>query len=94
MTDTMVSATESANAAVFSPVVLQMIAIGEETGALDQLMTEIGSMYGRDVEYDLKNLTAQIEPILIVSLAIMVLILALGILTPIWGLGKAMIGKG
>ncbi len=81
-------------AGVFSPVVLQMIAIGEETGALDHLMTEIGSMYGRDVEYDLKNLTSQIEPILIVSLAIMVLILALGVLTPIWGLGRAMIGKG
>ena len=81
-------------ASVFSPVVLQMIAIGEETGALDHLMTEIGSMYGRDVEYDLKNLTSQIEPILIVSLAIMVLILALGVLTPIWGLGRAMIGKG
>ncbi|MFM9885142.1 MAG: type II secretion system F family protein [Burkholderiales bacterium] len=81
-------------AGVFSPVVLQMIAIGEETGALDQLMTEIGSMYGRDVEYDLKNLTSQIEPILIVGLAIMVLILALGVLTPIWGLGKSMVGKG
>ena len=81
-------------AGVFSPVVLQMIAIGEETGALDHLMTEIGAMYGRDVEYDLKSLTAQIEPILIVGLAIMVLILALGVLTPIWGLGKAMVGKG
>ena len=81
-------------AGVFSPVVLQMIAIGEETGALDSLMTEIGSMYGRDVEYDLKNLTSQIEPILIVSLAVMVLILALGVLTPIWGMSRAMIGKG
>jgi MSHA biogenesis protein MshG len=81
-------------AGVFSPVVLQMIAIGEETGALDQLMTEIGSMYARDVEYDLKNLSAQIEPILIVSLGVLVLILALGILMPIWGMGKAMLGKG
>ena len=79
---------------VFSPVVLQMIAVGEETGALDDLMFEIATMYEHDVEYDLKNLAAQIEPILIVSLAILVLILALGILTPIWGLGKAMIGKG
>jgi MSHA biogenesis protein MshG len=76
---------------VFSPVVLQMVNVGEETGALDELMLEIAGMYERDVEYDLKNLASQIEPILIVCLAVLVLILALGVLTPIWGLGKAMI---
>ena len=78
-------------AGVFSPVVLQMVDVGEETGALDELMLEIAGMYERDVEYDLKNLASQIEPILIVCLAVLVLILALGVLTPIWGLGKAMI---
>lgn len=78
---------------VFSPVVLQMIAIGEESGSLEELMNEIAAMYERDVEYDLKNLAAQIEPLLIVCLAVLVLILALGILTPIWGIGKAMMGK-
>jgi len=81
-------------AGVFSPVVLQMVDVGEETGALDELMLEIAGMYERDVEYDLKNLASQIEPILIVCLAVLVLILALGVLTPIWGLGKAMLGKG
>ncbi len=83
----------AAAANVFSPVVLQMIAIGEESGSLEELLNEIASMYERDVEYDLKNLAAQIEPLLIVCLAILVLILALGILTPIWGIGKAMMGK-
>jgi len=78
-------------AGVFSPVVLQMVDVGEETGALDELMLEIAGMYERDVEYDLKNLASQIEPILIVCVAVLVLILALGVLTPIWGLGKAMI---
>ena len=81
-------------AGVFSPVVLQMVAVGEETGTIDELMLEIAAMYERDVEYDLKNLASQIEPILIVCLAILVLLLALGVLMPIWGLGKAMIGKG
>jgi MSHA biogenesis protein MshG len=80
-------------AGVFSPVVLQMIAVGEESGALDDLMSEVAAMYERDVDYDLKNLAAQIEPLLIVFLAVLVLILALGILTPIWGLGKAMMGR-
>lgn len=81
-------------AGVFSPVVLQMIAVGEETGALDELMLEVATLYERDVEYDLKTLASQIEPILIVALAVLVLILALGVLTPIWGLGRAMIGGG
>src|SRR5262245_27767854 len=81
-------------AGVFSPIVLQMVAVGEETGALDDLMLEIAGMYERDVEYDLKNLASQIEPILIVCLAGLVLILALGVLMPIWGLGRAMISGG
>jgi MSHA biogenesis protein MshG len=77
---------------VFTPVVLQMIAVGDETGELDDLMQEIAEMYEREVEYELKTLSAQIEPILIVFLAILVLILALGVLLPVWGLGKAVLG--
>jgi len=77
------------NAGVFTPVVLQMIAVGEETGALDDLMDEIAEMYQRDVEYDLKNLASQIEPILIVALGVLVLILALGVFLPIWDLSRA-----
>ncbi|WP_342114829.1 type II secretion system F family protein [Pseudoduganella sp. OTU4001] len=75
-------------AAVFTPVVLQMIAVGEESGSLDDLMDEIAQMYEREVDYELKTLAAQIEPILITFLGVMVLILALGIFLPIWDLGK------
>ena len=39
---------------IFTPVVLQMVAVGEESGALDDMMEEIGQMYQRDVEYELK----------------------------------------
>lgn len=78
---------------VFTPVVLQMIAVGEETGALDELMDEIGMMYEGEVEYELKTLSANIEPILIVSLGVMVLILALGIFLPIWDLGRVALHK-
>lgn len=80
-------------AGVFTPVVLQMVAIGEETGAIDDLMDEIAAMYEREVDYELKTLSAQIEPILITGLAILVLILALGVFLPIWDLGKASMGK-
>ena len=76
---------------VFTPVVLQMVMVGEESGSLDDMMLEIADMYQREVEYELKNLSAQIEPILIVALGIMVLILALGVFLPMWDLGKAAI---
>lgn len=81
------------DAGVFTPVVLQMIAVGEESGALDDLTGEIADMYQREVEYDLKNLSAQIEPILIILLGILVLILALGVFLPIWDLGSAAMAK-
>jgi MSHA biogenesis protein MshG len=74
---------------VFTPVVLQMIAVGEESGALDDLMDEIAQMYEREVDYELKTLSSQIEPILIAFLGVLVLMLALGIFLPIWDLGKA-----
>ena len=80
-------------AGVFNSLVLQMIAVGEESGALDDLMEEIADMYQRDVEYEIKNLGAKIEPILIVFLGILVLILALGIFLPVWDLGKVAIHK-
>jgi MSHA biogenesis protein MshG len=68
--------------------------VGEESGAVDDLMDELADMYQRDVEYDLKNLGAQIEPILLVFLGALVLVLALGVFLPIWDLGKAATGRG
>ncbi len=81
----------SSSSGVFTPVVLQMVAVGEEAGSLDDLMQEVADMYQRDVEYELKTLSSQIEPILIVCLGVMVLILALGVFLPMWDLGKTMI---
>lgn len=80
-------------AKVFTPVVLQMIKVGEDSGALDDLMQEIADMYQREVEYELKTLSQQIEPILIVALGVLVLILALGVFLPIWDLGTAAFQK-
>ena len=74
---------------VFNATVLQMIAVGEETGDMDGLMFEVAGLYEREVEYEIKNLSANIEPIMIVALGVLVLILALGIFLPMWDLGKA-----
>ena len=78
---------------VFTPVVLQMIAVGEETGAIDELMDEIAELYNNDVQYELKTLSQQIEPILIVFLGVLVLVLALGVFLPLWDLGRVTLKK-
>lgn len=80
-------------AGIFTPIVMQMIAVGDETGELDALMFEIADMYERDVDYELKTLSSQIEPILIIFLAILVLVLALGVLLPMWSMGQAAFKK-
>jgi MSHA biogenesis protein MshG len=73
---------------VFNPVVLQMIAVGEETGSVDELMQEIAEMYEREVDYEIKTLAARIEPLIIVAMGAMVLVLALGVFLPMWDLGS------
>jgi MSHA biogenesis protein MshG len=78
---------------IFTPVVLQMIAVGEETGAIDELMDEIAELYTNEVQYELKTLSQQIEPILVVFLGAVVLILALGVFLPLWDLGKVALKK-
>jgi MSHA biogenesis protein MshG len=76
-------------AGVFSPVVLQMVAVGEETGEIDALMAEIADMYEREVAIEVEGLTAKLEPILLVFMGVLVLILALGVFLPMWDLAAA-----
>lgn len=80
------------NTGIFTPLVQQMISVGEETGRIDELLLEVADFYDREVDYDLKTLTARIEPILLVIVAGMVLILALGIFLPMWGMLDAIQG--
>jgi MSHA biogenesis protein MshG len=75
--------------ALFTPLALQMIAIGEETGSLVDMLTEVADFYEREVDYDLENLSASIEPILIVAVGGMVLLLALGVFLPLWDLAAS-----
>jgi MSHA biogenesis protein MshG len=79
---------------VFTPVVLQMIQVGEETGELDSLLFEIAEMYERDTDYAIKGLSVAIEPILLAFIAVLVLLLALGVFLPLWNLGQAAMGRG
>lgn len=74
---------------LFTPLVMQMIVVGEETGRIDSLLREVAEYYERETDYDLKTLTARIEPAMIAVVAGMVLILALGIFTPMWDMMSA-----
>ena len=79
---------------MFTPLILQMIAVGEETGSVDDMLNNVADFYDEDVDYGLKRLAESIEPILIVAMGILVLILALGVFLPIWDLGAAAMGRG
>lgn len=77
----------------FTAVALQMILVGEESGSLDDMLDEVADLYTREVDYELKTLSSQIEPLLIILLGVLVLILALGVFLPIWDLGRAAFGR-
>ncbi len=79
---------------IFTPLVLQMMAVGEETGAIDSLLNEVADFYDEEADYSLKRLSEAIEPILIVAMGGIVLVLALGVFLPIWDLGQAAMGRG
>lgn len=77
------------NSDMFTPLVLQMLSVGEESGTIDDLMFEVADFYDAEVEYNIKRMSEAIEPILIMFIAVMVLVLALGVFLPIWDLGTA-----
>ncbi|WP_336368436.1 type II secretion system F family protein [Marinobacter sp. C2H3] len=78
---------------LFPPLILQMIAVGEETGSVDEMLNNVADFYDEDVDFGLKRLAESIEPILIVAMGVLVLILALGVFLPIWDLGAAALGR-
>lgn len=74
---------------LFTPLVLQMLAVGEETGRVDEMMDEMADYYDRDVQNDVENLGALMEPLLIIVVGGVVLVLALGVFLPMWDLAGA-----
>lgn len=76
---------------LFSPLVLQMLSVGEETGEVANMMTEVADFYDREVGYEIKSMSAAVEPILLFVVSILVLLLALGIFLPMWNLGSVAI---
>jgi len=73
---------------MFTPVVMQMFAVGEEAGNLDEMMTFIAEFYEEEVDYDVKTLSDRIEPLIYVAVGGLVLVLALGIFVPLWDVAQ------
>lgn len=83
------SLTRTANATgMFTPVVMQMFAVGEEAGNLDEMMSFIADFYEEEVDYDIKTLSDRIEPLIYIGVGAMVLVLALGIFVPMWDVAQ------
>ncbi len=78
----------AAAAGIFDHLVLQMLHVGEESGATDELLQEVSEYYESEVDYRVDKLSAAVEPILIVALAGLVMLLAAGIFLPMWDLYK------
>jgi type II secretory pathway component PulF len=70
----------------FPPLVLKMMAVGEETGALDKMLLRVSRYYDQDVDYLVKNLSTAIEPVLLLILGAAVLFTALAVFLPLWNL--------
>jgi MSHA biogenesis protein MshG len=76
----------AARSGIFPPLVLQMMSTGEETGQVDEMMEEIAEFYEQQVDYDVKQLSTYLEPLMTIVIGVMVLVLALGVFLPMWDL--------
>lgn len=79
---------------VFPPVVIQMVAIGEESGRMEEMLMKVSDYYDNDVEYAIRNLSTSLEPILLGVIGVVVLFLALAIFLPWWNLINVFRGGG
>jgi len=73
----------------FPPLTVRMIDIGEQAGAIDEMLENVAKQYDRDVDYEVKRLSGMIEPIMTVVMGVFVVILALGVFLPMWNMYSA-----
>lgn len=79
---------------VFPPVVIQMVAIGEETGRMEEMLMKVSQYYDQEVEYSIRNLSTALEPLMLTIIGGMILFLALAIFLPWWNLISVFRGGG
>ncbi len=77
---------------LFSPMVVQMVSIGEKSGSIDLMLEEVAKFYDPEIEYTIKNLTSLLEPFMLLAMGLMVAFIALSVLLPIFNLMKVFKG--
>ena len=77
---------------IFPPIVTQMVSLGEKSGKLDEMLTELANFYDREVDYAIKAVTTALEPLLLLGMGVMVAFIALSVLLPIFNLIKVFRG--
>jgi type IV pilus assembly protein PilC len=82
-----------ANCKYFTPIIVDATAIGEKTGALDEMLESMGSHYDIEVQHTVKNLTTLLEPFMLFMIFGMVTVFALAIFLPIWNMSRAVSGR-
>ncbi|HPS40711.1 MAG TPA: type II secretion system F family protein [Candidatus Woesebacteria bacterium] len=70
----------------FPPILYQMVSVGEETGKLDEILSKVSEYFEKESEYAIKNLTAAIEPIIMIVLGLGVGFIVIAIIMPIYSL--------
>lgn len=73
---------------IFTPMVVQMMSAGEESGELDNMLVKVSEYYDMEVDYAIKNISSLIEPILLAFLGAVVMFLMLAIFMPMWDMVK------
>jgi type II secretory pathway component PulF len=79
---------------IFPPVVIQMVAVGEQTGKMEEMLMKVSDYYDQEVEYSIRNLSTSLEPLLLAVIGGVVLFLALAIFMPWWNLINVFKGGG
>ena len=74
------------NQAIFPPLMIQMVKVGESTGKIDESLLKVSEYFERDLDIKVKTLTTAIEPILIIILGVSVAFLIISVITPIYSL--------
>ncbi len=83
----------AAGSGMFDPLVLQMMAVGEQSGTVDELLLEIARYYDQEVEYAIERLSAGIGPLLTIFIGLLLLVLAVAVLLPWWDLATVALSR-
>jgi type IV pilus assembly protein PilC len=75
---------------IFPPLIAQMVSVGEETGKVDDMLTQISAFYDRETDHAVKGLSAALEPLILIMLGAMVAVLIISIIVPIYKITSAL----